>query len=149
MLHTETFKRGKGKLAFYDFYETPEIIDHGEEYPFILTTNRNLVHYNCGTMTRRTANIDIVSEDYLMINPVDASVKNINNDDWITVSSARGKIELKVKITDEVKPGILSTTFHFPETLTNKLTSDVFDQEALCPEYKVVAVDLVVKQKTS
>ena len=93
-------------------------------------------------MTRRTDNIDILSEDLLMINSKDAAEHRINSGDWVSVSSARGKIKLKARISDQVRPGILSTTFHFPETLTNKLTSDVFDTEAMCPEYKVVAVKI-------
>ena len=44
------------------------------------------------------------------------------------------------RITDEVKQGILSTTFHFPEIMINTITGDVHDSEAKCPEYKVVAV---------
>ena len=46
---------------------------------------------------------------------------------------------MRAKISDEVKPGILSSTFHFPEVMLNNITSDVHDSEAMCPEYKVVA----------
>ena len=46
-----------------------------------------------------------------------------------------------------MKPGILSSTFHFPEIMLNVITSDVHDSEAIlrraqddaCPEYKVVS----------
>ena len=41
-----------------------------------------------------------------------------------------------------MKPGILYTTFHFPEHLVNVLTSSEADEDTLCPEYKVVAVDV-------
>jgi len=58
----------------------------------------------------------------------------------VCIISARGKIDVKAKITDEVKPGILSSTFHFPEVRMNDLTSSISDSEAMCPEYKVVAV---------
>ena len=47
---------------------------------------------------------------------------------------------MRARITDEVKKGILSTTFHFPEIMVNNITSDIHDSEAMCPEYKVVAV---------
>ena len=42
----------------------------------------------------------------------------------------------------EVKPGILYTTFHFPEHLVNVVTSSECDEDTMCPEYKVVAVDV-------
>ena len=60
----------------------------------------------------------------------------------VCVESPRGKVDIKARITDEVKPGILSTTFHFPEVLLNIITSDEHDSEAMCHEYKVVAVNI-------
>ncbi|MEP7195000.1 MAG: formate dehydrogenase subunit alpha [Saprospiraceae bacterium] len=140
ILHVNEFKRGKGKFVFKDYVESPEIIEHGEEFPFILTTNRVLEHYNAGTMTRRTGNSDIITEDILMINPEDAYRNDIEEAEKIVIESARGEVKIKVHITDEVKPGILSTTFHFPELMLNIVTSDVSDEIAKCPEYKVVSV---------
>ncbi|MGA0284958.1 MAG: formate dehydrogenase subunit alpha [Saprospiraceae bacterium] len=140
ILHTEEFKIGKGVFAYFDFEESQEILNHGKDYPYILTTNRELEHYNCGAMTRRTANHQILSDDYLMINPNDASDNGINEGDFVCVESPRGKVDVKARITDEVKAGVLSTTFHFPDIMVNNITSDVHDSEAMCPEYKVVAV---------
>jgi len=62
--------------------------------------------------------------------------------DMVCVESARGKVDVMARITDEVKPGILSSTFHFPEIMLNNITSSVADSEAMCPEYKVVAVNI-------
>ena len=42
------------------------------------------------------------------------------------------------RVTDEVKVGILSSTFHFPEVMLTTITSNIHDSEAMCPEYKVV-----------
>ncbi|MBX2940774.1 MAG: formate dehydrogenase subunit alpha [Cyclobacteriaceae bacterium] len=142
IMHKEEFKIGKGQILFHDFEESSEILDNSELFPFILTTNRELEHYNCGAMTRRTPNVEILTEDVLLINKHDAEDKGIKDGDIVCVSSARGKVDLKAKVTKEVKPGILSTTFHFPEVLVNILTSNVSDSEAMCPEYKVVAVDV-------
>lgn len=58
---------------------------------------------------------------------------------WYVSESPRGKVDIKARITDQVKPGILSTTFHFPELMLNLITSSISDTEALCPEYKVVS----------
>ena len=107
-----------------------------------LTTNRELEHYNCGAMTRRTANEQILQDDYLMINPKDAGTYLINDGDYVCVESPRGKVDVKARITDEVKEGILSTTFHFPDIMINNITGDIHDSEAMCPEYKVVAVKI-------
>jgi formate dehydrogenase major subunit len=140
ILHKTEFKRGRGYFEFNAWEETMELQSHAEEFPYILTTNRELEHYNCGTMTRRTANEEILSDDYLLINPEDAKENVINEGDYVCLESPRGKVDVKARITDEVKKGILSTTFHFPEIMINTITGDVHDSEAKCPEYKVVAV---------
>ncbi len=142
ILHTETFKRGKGKFEYNPFEESREILKNGTDYPFILTTNRDLEHYNCGAMTRRTGNVEIHTEDVLWINPKDAEAKGIRDGDKVCIESPRGKVDIKAFITDGVKEGILSTTFHFPEIMVNNITSDEHDTEAYCPEYKVVSVKI-------
>ncbi|MBL7923433.1 MAG: formate dehydrogenase subunit alpha [Bacteroidia bacterium] len=142
ILHTESFKRGKGLFHYFDWKETEEIVKNGREYPYIITTNRELEHYNAGTMTRRTGNVKILTEDVLMIHPADAEKHFIEEGDMVCVESPRGKVDIKARITDEVKPGVLSTTFHFPEVLLNIITSSERDSEAMCPEYKVVAVNI-------
>jgi len=142
ILHIDTFKRGKGKFQVATWKESEEIVNHGAEFPYILTTNRELEHYNCGTMTRRTGNVEILTDDVLLIHPEDAVKHLINEGDFVCIISARGKIDVKAHLTDEVRPGILSSTFHFPEVKMNDLTSSVSDSEAMCPEYKVVAVNI-------
>lgn len=140
ILHTEEFKRGKGLFEFNAWRESVELEEHAKDYPYILTTNRELEHYNCGAMTRRTGNELILTEDYLMIHPEDAKDNLINEGDFVCLESPRGKVDVKARITDEVNKGVVSTTFHFPEIMVNNVTSDVHDSEAMCPEYKVVAV---------
>ncbi len=142
ILHTDQFKRGLGKFHFFPFQESKEIVRHRAQFPLILTTGRLLEHYNCGTMTRRTGNSQIVSKDELAINPADAKEKGIVTGDIVRLYSARGEIRLLAKVSDEVKPGILYTTFHFPEVLVNTVTSSECDEDTMCPEYKVVAVDV-------
>lgn len=142
ILHEDVFKRGKGKFVYQDFKESVELEEHQAEYPFILTTNRVLEHYNSGTMTRRTPNVDIITTDVLMVHPKDARNSNLESGDKVRLSSPRGHVDIEVVITREIKPGILSTTFHFPELMVNNITSDVHDSEAQCPEYKVVAVKM-------
>lgn len=138
-LHTESFTRGKGKFFFFPYEQSREVMKYGKEFPYIITTNRELEHYNCGAMTRRTGNVEILTEDVLLIHPDDASANGISQGDMVCVESPRGKVDIKAHVTDEMKPGILSSTFHFPEIMLNIITSDEHDSQAKCPEYKVVA----------
>ena len=139
LLHIEEFKRGKGLFTFHEFKESRELATYEKDYPYIITTNRELEHYNCGTMTRRTGNVDILTEDVLLIHPDDAGSNGIVDGEMVCVESPRGKVDIKAKVTDEMKPGILSSTFHFPEIMLNIITSDEHCSEAMCPEYKVVS----------
>ena len=115
ILHTQTFKIGKGQFKHFDWKESDELAKNKNEYPLILTTSRALQHYNCGTMTRRTNNIDIMDEDILLVHPKDAAVRDLVTGDFGRLYSGRGKVDLRVEVTDKVKEGIVFTTFHFPE----------------------------------
>jgi formate dehydrogenase major subunit len=139
MLHIEEFQRGKGKFQYHKYKKSNEVERHEKDFPYIITTNRELEHYNCGAMTRRTDNVDLLTEDVLLIHPEDASKERIEDGDFVCVESPRGKVDIKAVITDEMKPGILSSTFHFPEVMLNIITSDEHCTEAMCPEYKVVS----------
>jgi len=113
-----------------------------DEFPLILVTGRRLQHYNAGTMTRRTGNVELVGADVLEIHPDDAAHLWISEGETISVRSRVGRIELPAHVTDRIEPGHVFTTFHFPETRTNLLVGASADVNTSCPEYKVVAVDV-------
>ena len=142
ILYKETFKLGKGQLKNFDWKESAEITDNQKEYPLILTTSRALQHYNCGTMTRRTNNIELMDEDILLIHPKDAAQRDLITGDFGRLYSGRGKVDLKVEVTDKVKQGVVFTTFHFPEHMVNMVTGHGKDEETMCAEYKVSSVDI-------
>jgi formate dehydrogenase major subunit len=41
-----------------------------------------------------------------------------------------------------MQPGVVYTTFHFPESGANVITTDNSDWATNCPEYKVTAVEV-------
>ena len=142
ILHKDTFKLGKGRLKNFNWQESPEIENNKKDYPLILTTSRVLQHYNAATMTRRTNNVNIVKEDILLVHPKDAEKRGLNIGDIARLYSSRGEVALKVEVTDKVKKGIVFTTFHFPEHMVNMVTGHGKDEETMCAEYKVSAVEV-------
>ena len=58
--------------------------------------------------------ITIHTEDVLLINPSDAEQHGIVDGDLVCVESPRGKVDVRARLTSDVNPGVLSTTFHFP-----------------------------------
>jgi formate dehydrogenase major subunit len=56
---------------------------------------------------------------------------------------------LHAVVTDRVQPGVVYTTFHFPESGANIVTTENSDWATNCPEYKVTAVQAVRVTKPS
>jgi formate dehydrogenase major subunit len=112
------------------------------EFPLVLVTGRVLQHYNSGTMTRRTFNVDLVTRDLLEIHPDDAARLWISEGDKVSIRSRVGQTELYATVTERIEPGHVFTSFHFPEARTNLLVGQSADVNTSCPEYKVIAVDV-------
>ncbi len=134
------FPRGKGRFTLVKYRDPMEMAD--KDYPFVLTTGRQLFQYHTGTMTRRVPPINEVSPGpYIEINPDDALSLGIENNQQVRVTSKRGSIELAVKITDRVEKGVVFIPFHFKEAAANVLTdSRALDPLCKIPELKVCAV---------
>ncbi len=142
ILYTEAFATPTGKAALFAGDWEPPGESASERFPFILVTGRQLAHYNSGTQTRRTHNVDLQPTDLVEIHPTDAARLGIAHEDRVVVESARGSIETWACVTTRVAEGNVFLAFHFPEVKTNLLTSGNSDPNTKCPEYKVTAVDV-------
>ncbi|TBR13535.1 MAG: formate dehydrogenase subunit alpha, partial [Rugosibacter sp.] len=140
-MHIDTFVRGKGRFLITQYVPTDEKITR--RFPLLLTTGRVLSQYNVGAQTRRTANTEFYAEDVLEIHPHDAQERGIKENDWVGVESRAGQTVLRATLTERVQPGVVYTTFHFPESGANVITTDNSDWATNCPEYKVTAVQVV------
>ena len=138
-LHKGKFSRGLGHFHAIHFQEAAELPD--EEYPFILTTGRLMFHWHTGTMTRRSEKLhQEVPEAYVEMHPDDAAGIGLNGAKRVRVASRRGEIELAVRATPHIRPGVVFIPFHFAEAAANALTHAALDPIAKIPEYKVCAV---------
>jgi formate dehydrogenase major subunit len=81
-------------------------------------------------------------EDRLEIHPSDAELRGVKNDDWVGITSRAGDTVLRATVTERVQPGVVYTTFHFPESGANVITTDNSDWATNCPEFKVTAVQV-------
>jgi formate dehydrogenase major subunit len=140
LMHVDGFVRGRGKFIRTEYVATDE--KTGPRFPLLLTTGRILSQYNVGAQTRRTANVVWHAEDLLEVHPHDAEVRGIADGQWVRLASRSGETTLRAKITDRVSPGVVYTTFHYPETQANVITTDYSDWATNCPEYKVTAVQI-------
>ena len=131
---------GKAQFAALPFQVPGDAVD--EDFPMMLVTGRRLEHYNAGTMTRRTGNVELTDRDYLEVHPDDAERLWIKDGDRVSLRSRMGRVEITAQVTEKIKRGHVFATFHFPETKTNLLVGSSSDVNTSCPEYKVIAVDV-------
>jgi formate dehydrogenase major subunit len=141
IMHVGRFVRGKGRFINTQYIATDEKVTR--KYPLLLTTGRILSQYNVGAQTRRTDNVKWHDEDRLEIHPHDAEERGIKHGDWVGISSRAGQTVMHATVTENVQPGVVYTTFHFPESGANVITTDNSDWATNCPEYKVTAVQVM------
>jgi formate dehydrogenase alpha subunit len=140
-LFSQTFPRGRGKFHPLEYQPSAEMPD--EEYPLILTTGRVLEHWHGGTMTRHSWLDDLYPEAMVEMNPADAARLGVQFGDPVRVTSRRGTIVLRARVTEKAVSGVVFIPFHFAEAAANLLTIDVVDPQAKIPEYKACAVRIV------
>jgi formate dehydrogenase major subunit len=141
IMHADKFVRGKGRFILTQYVATEEKVTR--RFPLLLTTGRILSQYNVGAQTRRTPNNQWHEEDRLDIHPHDAQERNIREGDWVGIQSRAGQTVLRAHVTERIQPGVVYTTFHFPESGANVITTDSSDWATNCPEYKVTAVQVM------
>jgi formate dehydrogenase major subunit/formate dehydrogenase alpha subunit len=140
-LYKAGFPRGKGLFTPVECSPPAETTDR--KYPFLLTTGRNLFQYHTGSMTRRVAPIEEhAGEPYVEINGRDAEGIQVRNGETVRVSSRRGAITLKARITEKVPEGTVFIPMHYREAAANVVTIDATDPLAKIPEFKVCAVKI-------
>ncbi len=139
VLHKDSIIRGKGLFIPVDYTAPAEVAD--EQYPFVLSTGRRLYHYHTRTQTGRCAGInELLSEETADISFADAMKLSIKDGEMIYVSSRRGKVKVRAKISDAIPPGLVWMAFHFRENNANWLTNPAFDPISQTAEYKACAV---------
>jgi formate dehydrogenase major subunit len=140
IMHVDEFVRGKGRFIITQYVATLEKVTR--KFPLVLTTGRILSQYNVGAQTRRTPNNLWHDEDRLEIHPHDAEERGIADGDWVGITSRAGETVLRAVVSERMQPGVVYTTFHFPESGANVITTDSSDWATNCPEYKVTAVQV-------
>jgi formate dehydrogenase major subunit len=92
-------------------------------------------------MTRRSFALDAIQpEAHIFMNPDDAKAMGVGDGDFVRVSSRRGTIETRVRLSHRDTPGTCFMPFHFREAAANLLTIDEIDPMGKIPEFKFCAV---------
>jgi formate dehydrogenase major subunit/formate dehydrogenase alpha subunit len=139
VLHKEQFACGKGNFHAIEWIPPAESTD--DDYPLYLTTGRLLYHYHTGTMTMKTEGLnERAPESFVEIAPEDAAKLGLEDGVMVQVSSRRGQIQARLKVSAKAVPGTLFIPFHFARGAANRLTNAALDPICKIPELKVCAV---------
>ncbi len=112
-----------------------------EQYPFILSTGRQLEHWHTGAMTRRSKVLDeIEPEAIVQMNVRDIEKFGISAGDFVEISSRRGSVKIRARADNKVPPGVIFIPFAFVEAAANLLTNPQLDPVGKIPEFKYCAV---------
>ena len=139
IMHAGKFSRGLGGYSLAQYRPSAEQPD--EEFPLVMMTGRVLAQYNAQAMTGRTEGLtQIDGTSFIEINDADAAAAGIADGDRVRVSSRRGVIESRARVSGKTNPGEVWMPFHFQDGNANWLTNAALDNISATPEYKVCAV---------
>jgi assimilatory nitrate reductase catalytic subunit len=112
-----------------------------EEYPLFLTTGRVVSQYLSGTQTRRIgALVDQNPEPLAEIHPRLAEQYEIKDGDWMTVTTRRDDLTIRVMVVKTIRPDTVFIPYHWAGIRSaNRLTHRTLDPRSKIPEFKVSA----------
>ena len=118
-----------------------------EDFPFILTTGRIRDQWHTMSKTGKVNKLkQHISDAYLEIHPADARRLNLPDESLVVVTSRRGEVRVKTKISGGIKKGVVFLPMHWGKILGNDLnrannvTSDLLDPISKEPDFKFCAV---------
>jgi formate dehydrogenase major subunit len=138
-LHMDQFTCGLGVFHGVEWIPPAEVPD--QDYPLYLTTGRVLYQYHTGTMTMKSEGLNnLAPESFVEISLGDAGKYGLGEGEMVKVTSRRGEIKARAKISDKAVDGTVFVPFHYAEAAANELTNSALDPVAMIPELKVCAV---------
>ncbi|MES2794608.1 MAG: molybdopterin-dependent oxidoreductase [Bacteroidota bacterium] len=127
-----------------------------DDFPLVMTTGRIRDQWHTMTKTGKVNKLNQhIDQPYIEMHPKDADDRNIVDNQVVEVLSRRGKAQVKVKITTDIKQGVCFMPMHFGKILgqsfgrTNNLTNSLVDPRSKEPDFKFSAIEVKVYQKPS
>jgi formate dehydrogenase major subunit len=113
------------------------------EYPYVLTTGRQLEHWHTGAMTRRAVNLDALEPGAVAsVSRGTLAKLGIAPGELMKVTTRRGSVTLAARQDDAIPDGVVFIPFAFVEAAANLLTNPALDPFGKIPEFKFCAAKL-------
>jgi len=118
----------------------PPVDKLDDEFPIRLTTGRRLDSFNTGVQTAGYRS-PLRRGESLELCPEDLESYGLDDGELVRVRSRRGQVEVAVRATDGLRPGLAFMTLHFQDDVaTNLLTIDATDPKSGTAEFKATAI---------
>ena len=143
-LFDDRFAHPDGLARFHAVHHRPAAEEPCDEYPLYLTTGRVMAQYQSGAQTRRVAALTALApEAFAEIHPGLAQRFGLSDGDFVTLTTRRGAISVKARLTPTIRQDTLFVPFHWGgASCANILTNPALDPVSKMPEFKVCAVRL-------
>jgi formate dehydrogenase major subunit len=132
---------GLGKFVAAEIIPPDELPDR--DFPFILSTGRQLEHWHTGAMTRRASSLDALEPaPTAQLNPMTIARLGLKAGEMVRVTSRRGEVELQARADAAIPENVVFIPFAYVEAAANLLTNPKLDPFGKIPEYKFCAVKI-------
>jgi ferredoxin-nitrate reductase len=142
------------KAIIHSFEDANESEAVDEIHPLVLTTGRIRDQWHTRSKTGKVNKLNQhITESYLEIHPADAAKRSIRENDLVDVFNARGRVRVKARFSEDIKPGVVFMPMHWGKVLNNdlnranNLTNNLVDPKSKEPDFKFSAVDVVLYKK--
>lgn len=143
LLYEWGFPFPDGKAKFHPVEYTPPHVEPDAEYDVSLNNGRVLEHFHEGNLTQRCEGISSkVREAFVAVSAEFAQERNLEEGDYVRLTSKDGSLKTRVVISDEVTGKGAYMPVCSSEERVNMLTSSVADPVVDTPAYKEVVVKL-------
>ncbi len=141
-LFQDGFAHSDGRAKFHAVHHRTAAEEPDDEYPLYLTTGRLMAQYQSGTQTRRIAALNAISpEAFAEMHPALAKRFGLADGDDATLTTRRGAITVKARLTPSIRLDTIFVPFHWGGvSCANTLTNPALDPVSKMPEFKVCAV---------
>jgi ferredoxin-nitrate reductase len=118
-------------------------------FPLILTTGRIRDQWHTMTKTSKVNKLNQhISEPFIEMHPIDMKSRSLNEGDVVLVQGRRGEAQVKVKASEDIRPGVCFMPMHFGKIMkkafgrVNNITNSLYDPKSKEPDFKFSAIEV-------
>ena len=148
MFEDGRFYTPSGRANFVPVQPRPAAVETTEAYPLVLNTGRIRDQWHTMTRTGKSPRLSThISEAFVQIHPEDATSRQIENNQLVTLSSAWGSATVRAQVTRDIRPGMLFMPMHWNDQFAASARADALvnpDRDPVSgqPEFKNTPVNI-------